>query len=110
MYYPVIVIIVPIFIIAKFRLNIVILLIAISAVLLNFTIIQGKNIQNYQVESYEKVEARNYYGWLNMIINGKGFNKEVYTNFKEILHDKIPRTIEFLLSQKCFKNFIAKNK
>ena len=84
-----------VFIITKIRIKAVIISIILAVIFLNFTFFNEKAILKYQVESFNKVDARNYYEWIKMVVNKNELHTEVYTNFKEILHDKIPREINF---------------
>ena len=84
-----------ILVVSKIRVYTLIGLTLILLTLLNFTSLSEKNIINYQRTSFEKVEARNYYSWINMILKNEDVSDSVYTNFKYILKDSIPRDIKF---------------
>ena len=74
--------------------DVFILLIA-AAVFLNFTFITKPGIINHQKEEFAEVDARNYYQTISTIIKSAGLNNKVFTNFKAICSEKIPRDIEF---------------
>ena len=87
--------IVPVLILFKIRIKIIIIFFASSAILLNFTFIKEETILKHQVDSFNKVDARNYYEWMNTIVEREGLHKVIYSNFKDIINDKIPRRINF---------------
>jgi hypothetical protein len=95
-----------IMILIKMRISVIITIVLFAAVLLNFTSFKENDIVNYQKECFNKVEARNYYGWIKMIVDGPDSLKQINTNFKEILHDKIPRENNFKYVEKVSKSFL----
>ena len=97
-----------IFIFTKIHIRTVIISAALAVIILNFTFINEKTILKYQTELTNKVYARNYYDWLKMYVNKEGANNEVYTNFKSILQDKIPREINFKYIENVTKTSLQK--
>ncbi len=91
----IILIIVPVLIFFKIRIKIIIIFFASAAIFLNFTFIKEGIILKHQVDSFNKVDARNYYEWLNTIVAREGLHKVIYSNFKDIINDKIPKRINF---------------
>lgn len=79
----------------KIKLRYLFFLVLLSAVVLNFTIITEPQIVQHQQNEFDKVDARNYYFRVNTIIQSANLDKRVYTNFKPICTEKIPREIEF---------------
>ncbi len=99
----IILIILPIFILIKLKFRTMILLLIITGIFLNFTFFNKKAIVNHQIESFNKVDARNYYQWLEIFIKNGGLENEVQTNFKALLSDKVPRRINFHYIEKVSK-------
>ncbi len=83
-----------ILVVAKIRLFTLLGLGLIFITLLNFTSLSGNKIIESQKASFEKVEARNYYSWIEMIMKVEN-NTSVYTNFSYIVKDSLPRDIKF---------------
>ncbi len=54
------------------------------------------------------VEARNHYYYINRILEKNESSSKVYTNFKNILKDKIEREIEFIYVSKITKASLSK--
>ncbi len=84
-----------ILIISKIRLRTLLILIIPIIFVLNFTFLKKDSILKYQSESFLNVDARNHYQWMNTILEKNQFSGPVYTNFKNILRDKIKREISF---------------
>jgi len=80
----------------KIKLRNLFVLILLSAVVLNFTIITKPQIVQHQQNEFDKVDARNYYFRVNTIVQSAKVDKKVYTNFEAISTEKIPREIEFV--------------
>jgi hypothetical protein len=86
----------------------------ISIPLLNFTSVTEKGIIKHQTAAFNKVDARNYYEWIKMIvkkpvsITDSGNN--IHTNFKAILNDKVPRGINFYYMKDITKTSLEKIK
>jgi hypothetical protein len=106
--FSIILITLPILILTKLRAKVLILIVMLSVIFLNFTVINEKTILNHQKKSIEKVDARNYYGWLKTIIDNNKLDKNVYTNFEAILLDKTPREINFHYLKKVSKESLQK--
>lgn len=109
----IILIITPLLILTKIRFKIIIMSLVFTVIFLNFTFIKETTILKHQVESFNKVDARNYYEWLSTIVKRKGLQKVIFSNFKDIIDDKIPRDINFKyiknVSTKTLLNIKAKN-
>ena len=109
----IILIIIPLLILTKIRFKIIIMLIVSGVIFLNFTFIKETTILKHQIESFSRVDARNYYEWLNTIVKRKGLQKAIYSNFEFIIDDKIPRDIHFKyiknVSTKTLQNIKEKN-
>jgi hypothetical protein len=79
----------------KIKLKYLFILILFSAIVLNFTVITESQIVRHQQNEFDLVDARNYYFRINTIVQGAKLKKKVYTNFKAICTEKIPREIVF---------------
>src|SRR5690606_5147978 len=79
-----------------------------AVVILNFTFIKDENIIQHQKEAFEKVDARNYYQWIRMFNNNKNYDREVNTNFKAILTDKVSRDINFIFMDEVTESSLNK--
>jgi hypothetical protein len=86
--------------VAKVRPYQLLILIGITAVYMNFTLIKKDDIFSHQQKQTEQIDARNYAEWMNTIIESSGFNKQVYTNFKAISEDKVPGNLKFIYLNK----------
>ncbi|MGQ9848003.1 MAG: hypothetical protein ACUVQP_10975 [Bacteroidales bacterium] len=93
--------------ILKTRIKDIIISIVIAAVFLNFTLITKSKILSHQKEEFDRVDARNYYQTISIILNSKENGKIVVTNFNTICTEKIEREIEFrFISDNKLINFI----
>jgi hypothetical protein len=81
----------------KIKLRYFFVLILFSVIFLNFTVITESQIIQHQQNEFDVVDARNYYFRINTIIQSAKLGKKVYTNFKAICTEKIPREIAFNL-------------
>ena len=79
----------------KIKLRYFVVLILLSAIVLNFTVITESQFIKHQQNEFDKVDARNYYFRINTIAQSTKLDRKVYTNFKAICTEKIPRDIEF---------------
>ncbi len=82
-------------IISKIRIYTILGLAFVLITVLNFTSLGKPNIIAYQQAAFEKVEARNYYSWIELILKDEAISDSVYTNFKYIVGDSLPRDIKF---------------
>lgn len=83
------------FYILKVKLRYFFVLILFSAIVFNFTFITESQIIQHQQIEFDLVDARNYYFRINTIIHSAKLDKKVYTNFKAICAEKIPRDVHF---------------
>jgi hypothetical protein len=81
--------------IVKIKWRYFFVLILFSTIVLNFTVITESQIIQHQQNEFDVVDARNYYFRINTIIQSAKLDKNVYTNFKTICTEKIPREIAF---------------
>jgi len=89
------------FFLTKIKVRDVLLLVIFGIIVLNFTLFTKENILNCQKNQFDKVDARNYYQTLNTIVKSGGYDSTIFTNFKSILTERIPRDINFIyLSEK----------
>lgn len=79
----------------KIKLRYFFVLILFSVTVLNFTIITESQIVQHQKNEFDKVDARNYYFRINSILQSAKLEMKVYTNFKAICTEKIPREVQF---------------
>ena len=86
--------ILTIFIVSRVRLRTIGIIIILLTIVLNFTFIKKGDIIQHQTEAFLKVDSRNNYYWIKTILD-REFSPLVYTNFKPILNDKIPREVNF---------------
>jgi len=94
----------------KIKLQYFFVLILFGAIVLNFTFINESQIVQHQQNEFDIVDARNYYFRINTIIQGVKLEKKIYTNFKAICAEKIPREIEFdYLDNKSIENIFNRN-
>src|SRR5690606_3761008 len=103
-----ILIVVPVLILLKVKTHSIFAFIISAAVILNFTFIKGETIVQHQKEAFEKVDARNYYQWIRMFNNNKNYDREVNTNFKAILTDKVSRDINFIFMDEVTESSLNK--
>lgn len=80
----------------KIKLRYFFILLIFSAVILNFTVMTKPQIIKHQQNEFYKVDARNYYPRISIIIRSTKLDNKVYTNFKPICTEKIQRDIEFV--------------
>ena len=94
----------------KIKLQYFFVLILLGAVVLNFTFITEPQIIKHQQNEFDIVDARNYYFRIITIVQAAKLEKKVYTNFKAICTEKIPRDIVFdYLDNKSIENIFNKN-
>ena len=86
--------------VANLRLFQLLIVIGISAVILNFSYFTERNIVDHQRKSIAQVDARNYADWMNTIVESSGFDNQVYTNFKAISEEKVPGNLKFIYVNK----------
>jgi hypothetical protein len=83
-----------IFYLLNVKLRYFYVLILFSTSVLNFTIITKSQIVQHQQDEFDIVDARNYYFRVNTIVQSAKIEKKIYTNFKPICIEKIPREIK----------------
>lgn len=107
--FAIILIVCSIIILFKIKFNQIVLAFVTGLIILNFTIMKEENLIQQQKESLERVDARNSYALIEMIIENLvrsdkigtrriknvGLNEVVHTNFWAITKDKIPREVKF---------------
>ena len=94
----------------KIKLQYFFVLILLGAVVLNFTFITEPQIIKHQQNEFDIVDARNYYFRINTIVQAAKLEKKVYTNFKAICTEKIPREIAFdYLDNKSIEDIFDRN-
>ena len=72
------------FLLLNIKIKHIFIIIFVTAITLNFTLIKEDDIIRHQAKSFEIVDARNYGALINTIINTSGGNRDIITNFKTI--------------------------
>jgi hypothetical protein len=89
------IIVISTFYIIRIKLRDILLLLVAGVVFLNFTILNEYKILECQKDQEARVDARNYYQIITAILKGDETQKSIFTNFKAITTEKIPRDLNF---------------
>jgi hypothetical protein len=79
----------------RFRQRDLLILLIAGVIFLNYTFLTEPKIMGCQKDQEAKVDARNYYNTISTIVKSSRLDNLVFTNFKPIINEKIPRDIKF---------------
>jgi hypothetical protein len=107
----VIITVIPLMILFKIKIKHIMFFAAVSVISASFFITRA-DIIKHQQNSYNKVDAHNYYSLISTILREKDTSRIVLTNFREITDYKFPGRILFIYSDDTGKLLAAgvKNK
>ena len=90
-----IILLISFLILLKVRIISTVIISLITISILSSTIVDRNTIIDHQTKSFRLVEARNHYAWLETLSKNINFRNPIYTNFRSIIKDKIPRDLKF---------------